>query len=122
MQKLVTLKTRPEFQRVRGGGRATSACFVLEGKARLDGSDTADGGRPRFGFTITKKIGNAVTRNRIRRRLKAALTALAPHAARANIDYVVVARPPAAELDFTVLSAELAKAFERVHASVKKPR
>ena len=110
--KLTSLTTRGEFQRVRGGGRATADGFILEGKRRPVPDSAAAG--PRFGFTITRKIGNAVTRNRIRRRLRAALAALAPIAADSATDYVVVARLPAASQDFATLSADLKRALERV--------
>lgn len=119
--KLATLKKRAEFQRVRGGGRATAPGFILEGKRRADTtavqaepSQATQG--PRFGFTITRKIGNAVKRNRIRRRLRAALTRLAGQTADPATDYVVVARGPAADQDFKALVADLKRALERVHA------
>ena len=75
---LVTLKKRPEFLRIRGGTRWSSASFVLETKPRAaptpgrapDGVGDAGVPDPRFGFTVTKQLGNAVVRNRIRRRLK----------------------------------------------------
>jgi len=130
-----TLKTRAEFQRVRGGGRASTPAFVLEGKARLStepqrgiGLNPADSSPatgntavatpgPRFGFTITKKIGNAVVRNRIRRRLRSALTQISGLAARPGNDYVIIARKPAAVQPFASLVADLKVAFERVHAA-----
>ena len=58
---------------------------------------------PRFGFTATKKLGNAVTRNRIRRRLKEAVRLVAPGAARAGCDYVLIAREAAATRPFAAL-------------------
>ena len=88
----------------------------MEGKARpLD--DAAQGAR--FGFTITKKIGGAVQRNRIRRRLKHALRSLIGDLADPGFDYVVVARRPALETGFTQLSAELRSALERIHGGPK---
>ncbi len=130
--KFHTLKTRAEFQRVRGGGRATSAAFVLEGKPRHRAQqDTvtyvpnaaSQFLGPRFGFTITKKIGNAVTRNRIRRRLRAALQQLAA-GANPVADYVIVARPAAAEQNFAALLADLRRALAKVdsHRGAAKPR
>jgi ribonuclease P protein component len=112
-----TLKKRSEFLRVRGGGRATASGFVLEGKRRgsvAEGKYPISG--PRFGFTITKKIGNAVMRNRIRRRLRAALVQVAAAHADPQTDYVVVAREPAATQDFSALVADITKAFGKVHA------
>ncbi len=116
---LQTLKKRSEFLRVRGGGRATAPGFVLEGKRRslvADGSHAATVKGSRFGFTITKKIGNAVMRNRIRRRLRAALVHVAPANADPQTDYVVVARGVAADQAFSDLVADFAKAFGKVHA------
>ncbi len=106
---VTTLKKRAEFQRVRKGARWAGAAFVLEGKAR--GSE----GGPRFGFTVTRQIGKAVERNRIRRRLKAAVGGVAPGHARGDFDYVVIARRPALTTDFAALEADLVKALGRVH-------
>ncbi|MBX9924844.1 MAG: ribonuclease P protein component [Hyphomicrobiaceae bacterium] len=114
---VVTLKVRAEFQRVRGGGRASMPAFLLEGKPRAapeDGIPVIIG--PRFGFTITKKLGNAVVRNRMRRRLKAALAGLAATHAAPDMDYVVVARPPAFDQDFAALAVDLKSALRRVEA------
>lgn len=132
-RKLTTLKARSDFQRVRGGGRATSAAFVLEGKRRpaVAGKTASDRDRstaaltasgPRFGFTITKKTGKAHVRNRIRRRLKAALLKIACDCADPGTDYVVVARTAAAALEFTSLVADLRRALETVQKALAKPK
>ena len=113
--RISTLKKRAEFQRIRGGGRASLPAFVLEGKARVVGA--AVGARmPRFGFTVTKKLGGAVVRNRIRRRLKAALSEVAKDLADPGFDYVVVARDIALTRPFDALRSDLAAAFQRVHS------
>lgn len=125
---LVTLKKRPEFLRIRGGARWSSTSFVLETRPRADTTapePAVDGAGPRFGFTITKQIGKAVDRNRIRRRLKAALDELAPAFARPGYDYVVVARGPALDRPFVELKKELEDALHRVHHAPgrrQKPR
>lgn len=111
---LVTLKTRAEFLAVRGGARCATSAFVLEAKPRLAASGPAKAG-PRFGFTITKKIGNAVVRNRIRRRLKAALTPLTGALAVPAHDYVLIVRQPAFDIPFAVLQKDLERALQRVH-------
>jgi ribonuclease P protein component len=124
VMKLETLRKRREFLRVRGGGRWSTHAFVLEAKRRLpiDEGDKAplphtknshDG--PRFGFTVTKRLGNAVARNRIRRRLKAALQEVAMPAAKNHFDYVLIARAAAFDMTFADLTGLMAKAFERVH-------
>jgi ribonuclease P protein component len=72
-------------------------------------------GPPRFGFTVTKALGGAVIRNRIRRRLKAAVGAVAAHSAKPGADYVLIARAAAEERPFETLKQDLEQAFERVH-------
>ena len=111
---LQTLKSRKEFLAVRGGVRASVAVCLLEARKRKLGSVQYEG--PRFGFTITKKLGNAVTRNRIRRRLKAALTALQSDCAADGFDYVVVARHAAFDRPFADLLGDLRRALEHVHS------
>jgi ribonuclease P protein component len=106
------LKTRAEFLRVRGGSRCATPAFVLEARPRVGG--VGDPG-PRYGFTITKKIGNAVTRNRIRRRLKAALAAMTGPPPPAPHDYVLVARRAAFDIPFATLQKDLERAMQRVH-------
>lgn len=135
----VTLKKRPEFLRVRGGHRFTAKSFVLEGKRRppVDAATDADSastvhtaprtGRDasraiaRFGFTITKKVGGAVERNRMRRRLKAALTDLSGEAL-PDFDYVVVARRQALEQPFDQLKADLSAGLRHISRGADKPR
>jgi len=104
---LTTLKRRSEFQRVRKGARWSAPVFVLEAKARDGESGIALPEQPRFGFTVTRQIGKAVERNRIRRRLKAAVTDVAMDHAERNFDYVLIARRPALTSDYGVLVSEL---------------
>jgi ribonuclease P protein component len=110
---LVTLKRRPEFLSVRGGARWATPVFVVEGRRRTGAvSDET----PRFGFTVSKQVGGAVERNRIKRRLKAAARDVLLGHAWPNYDYVLIARRPALDADFAVLVANLAEALKRVHA------
>lgn len=80
-------------------------------------------GVPRFGFTVTKKLGNAVTRNRIRRRLKEAIAGLADKYAHADFDYVIVARSVAHDRAYAEIVADLIKAFGILHrgTDTRKP-
>lgn len=112
--RIVTLRQRAEFLRIRGGLRQGTVAFVLEGKAR---TASPGGVGPRFGFTITRQVGNAVQRNRIRRRLREALRTLPSACVRPDFDYVLVARPAALERTFAELVAGLRSAFERLHAT-----
>jgi ribonuclease P protein component len=112
---LCTLKKRSEFLRLRGGARFATACFVLETRPREDANGGSEIREPRFGFTVTKKLGGAVVRNRIRRRLKAALGLVAGSLARPDHDYVLVARLAALDRDFEALKKDLERALHRVH-------
>ncbi|MEL6298435.1 MAG: ribonuclease P protein component [Pseudomonadota bacterium] len=120
-----TLKRRQDFLRVRNGARASKPAFLVEGKRRRNATaDTlgdASSATPRIGFTITKKIGNAVVRNRIRRRLKGALQELADGCAHEDTDYVVVARKPAADQPFAQLRADLEDALAAASHKLADP-
>ncbi len=120
----MTLKRRREFLAVRGGARWATPAFVLEAKARSSPppGDVPDEG-PRFGFTVSKRIGGAVERNRIKRRLKAAARDVLLEHARPNYDYVIIARRPALDVAFAALLSDLVDALKRVHArSERAPR
>jgi ribonuclease P protein component len=106
---LVTLKKRSEFLRVRGGPKWSGPAFLMDCKPALQP------GPARFGFTVTKKLGNAVVRNRMRRRLREAVRLSQAGQARANFDYVIVARPPALDRPFADLCADFTKACARLH-------
>jgi ribonuclease P protein component len=100
-----TLKRRAAFKAVAGGRRVATAGFVLQALA----ADEPAG--PRFGFTVTKKIGNAVVRNRIRRRLREAARQAENDADKAT-DYVLVGRRAALTLQFERLVTDLRNGFE----------
>jgi ribonuclease P protein component len=70
----------------------------------------------RFGFTVTKKLGNAVVRNRIKRRLREAVRHSASPSLRPDHDYVVIAREAALRRPFADLVTDLETALQRVHA------
>ena len=115
--RVVTLKRRSEFLRIRKGARWATPAFVLEAKPRVAGDSTAAGNFARFGFTVTKQVGKAVERNRIRRRLRAAVRNVQEHHARRDFDYVLIARRAALDAAYPALVADLQKALERVHRS-----
>jgi ribonuclease P protein component len=102
------LKRRAEFLRVSGKGRRIPARgLVLQALARGDD-------RPvRVGFTVTKKVGNAVTRNRIRRRLKEAARLLLKERPVVGVDLVLIGREPARTCHFAVLLDELGRALDK---------
>lgn len=75
----------------------------------------------RIGYTVTKKLGGAVERNRIRRRLREAVKATAPDAAQAGRDYVLIARHNALHCEFSALIRDLQFAFARIGKVKPKP-
>lgn len=106
---MVRLKRRREFLAVAGTRcRWVAPAFVLQAGPR--GAPTEIG----IGFTASRRLGGAVARNRARRRLRAAVRALLPGAARPGYDYVIVARPAILTCPFEVLLSDLATAFARV--------
>ena len=108
------LKKRAEFLRVRDGLVWRSRCLVLQARRRPDGS-SLNSETTRFGFTATKRLGNAVTRNRARRRLKETVRLVAQAHARPGYDYVVIARQGAVAHPFEHVQKELRQALEGIH-------
>ncbi len=82
--------------------------FVLLVRPRDDGDDSL-----RVGFTVTKKIGGAVVRNRMKRRLRALARELLPAGGIPGADHVLIGRDGGIERDFALLRQELAKALEK---------
>ena len=75
-----------------------------------------DGPAVRVGFTVSRKVGNAVIRNRVRRRLREIARQVIPGQARPDLDYVLVGRQGALERDFAVRRQELVEALKRLRA------
>lgn len=106
------LKRRAEFLRVAAKGRkAPVHGLVLQALAR------DDGGPARIGFTVTKKVGNAVVRNRTRRRLKEAARLLLREAPVAGVDLVVIGRDATRGRQFTDLIGDLRRALAKAGVS-----
>lgn len=70
---------------------------------------------PRFGLTVTKRMGNAVIRNRIKRRLRAGIRQIEADSARKGYDYVLIARRGALECPFTDMIRDMEFAFRKIH-------
>ena len=109
------LKQRAEFLAAAAGLKAPAAGFVLQALTRNDA-------RPaRFGFTVSKKVGNAVERNRVRRRLRDVVRRADAQGPRTGHDYVLVGRRTALQLPFDRLAADFAGALKRVHGKRTRP-
>lgn len=108
--KTLRLRKRAEFLAVRNGEKRRGKYFLMEVKTRDEATSkqAKAGDCPRVGFTVTKKNGNAVIRNRIRRRLKAA-AALNQSGMAPQTDYVIVGRKEALNAPFAALTRELSK-------------
>ena len=102
------LKKRTDFLRAARGIRRVTPSVTLETCPTPDPCP----GAVRLGFTATKKIGNAVVRNRAKRRLRAAARSLVPLLGREGNDYVLVARPATVTCDFQGLLGDLADALK----------
>ena len=102
------LKRRAEFLRVAGRGRKVALTgLVLQALAR------DDAGPARLGFTVTKKVGNAVVRNRTRRRLKEAARLLLRATPVQGVDLVLVGRETTRKRPFVALQDDLRRALGR---------
>ncbi|MCC6737258.1 MAG: ribonuclease P protein component [Bauldia sp.] len=99
------LLARRDYLAVAKGRKVGRPSFLVQALER--GTD----GPARFGFTVTRKIGNAVVRNRVRRRLKEAVRLIGRSAARPGTDYVLVGRPGALGRSFDRILADLAGAL-----------
>ena len=106
------LKSREDFLRAQKGVRRVTASLTLEACLSPEPATEA---ALRVGFTATKKLGNAVTRNRAKRRLRAAAQATLPLSGRAAHDYVLVARPGTLSRPFSSLVEDLAAAVKAAH-------
>jgi ribonuclease P protein component len=102
------LRQRADFLAVANGARANSTAFVVQGRPR------DDQGPIRIGFTVTKKNGNAPTRNRIRRRLRELVKRLDVVSMRPHHDYVLVGRRAALTRDFATMIDDLRSALRRL--------
>jgi len=110
-----TIRHRRDFLKAARALRSPADCFLVQARRR-----EPDEGPPiqemRVGFTCSRKIGNAVTRNRARRRLRALAREVLPTSGRPGWDYVLVARPGATRTaPFPAMRTALLRALARLH-------
>jgi ribonuclease P protein component len=116
-ERIARLKKNAQFRQVAKGTRFHSRSFSLQAAGRAQ----ATAGGPRVGFTVTRKTGGAVERNRMRRRLREALRLTPDLCTAPDHDYVLVIRREALTTPFAELVGELTRAFRDI-ASRKRRR
>ena len=105
------LKQRADFLAAAAGAKAPGGGFVLQAR------DRHEDGPVRVGFTCSKKVGNAVERNRVRRRLREVVRLSPPERMRRGYDYVLIGRSTALKMPFSRLVEDFERALGRVHTS-----
>lgn len=105
--RVPTMRKRADFLAANAGKRVARAGFVLLAHPN-------DGRHVRLGITVTKKIGNAVVRNRMKRRFRELANECLPELAQDHHDYVLIGRAGGIEQDYARLRADLNEALVRL--------
>lgn len=105
------LKQRADFLAAASGLKAATAAFVLQARKR------SDDGPVRVGFTVSKKVGGAVERNRVRRRLRAIVRLCAAGSLRTGHDYVLIGRRAALSRPFERMTEDFDGALRRLRVT-----
>jgi len=105
------IKKRSDFLAANRGKRYATPGFVLLVRDRQDDSPAI-----RLGITITKKVGNAVIRNRMRRRFRALAQEMLADKGKAGADHILIGRDSGIERDFDALRADMVKALGKLCA------
>jgi ribonuclease P protein component len=107
--RLTTISARKDFLAANSAKRAANGGFVLLVRDRADSDATM-----RLGITVTKKIGNAVVRNRMKRRFRVLAREMLPTHGTKGADHIMIGRASGIERDFALLRQDLAKALEKI--------
>jgi ribonuclease P protein component len=109
------LKRRPEFLKVAATRRKWIALGLIV-QLRLRPEGEANTRQARVGFTVSRKVGNAVARNRVRRRLRAAAENVMTEHAQLGIDFVIIGRKNSLKRPFASLERDLTTALKKLDA------
>jgi ribonuclease P protein component len=101
------LRHRADFLAAATGVKVPTAAFVLQARRR------GDGGPVRVGFTVSRKVGTAVERNRVRRRLREVVRLSAATGLSRGHDYVLIGRRAALSLPFEQITEDFQRALRR---------
>jgi ribonuclease P protein component len=113
---LQRLRHRADFLAAANGAKAPVTGFVLQALNRCED------GPVRVGFTTSRKVGTAVERNRVRRRLREVVRLAPPGRMRPGYDYVLIGRRGALAMPFERLADDFDRALRRVHEAPSKAR
>jgi ribonuclease P protein component len=113
-ESITVIRKRADFLAANRGLRNARAGFVLLTRPN-------EGQGTRFGVTVTKKIGNAVVRNRMKRRFRELLRAALPDEGLPGHDHVLIGREGGIERDFATMREELSKALARAREGKGDP-
>lgn len=111
MTKILTFKKRKDFLRVAQGFYVATHNMVLQAARSLSETDN----NIMVGYTATKKIGNAVIRNKSKRRLRAVVREVLARYAISGVDYILIARNSTAKCDFKELKQDTIYAIKRIN-------
>jgi ribonuclease P protein component len=116
MKKTYRIKKNAEFQEIfKKGKSVANRQFVVYSFKRTDNENF------KFGLSVSKKVGNSVTRNQIKRYLRQTLLELSDHIHK-NVEFIIIARKPAATMDFTEIKSSMIHVLRLARILEKDPK